>query len=163
MIDLDADLPLTLAVIVTVPALRPLTLPLASTVATAELLEDQETLLVALLGVKEAVNLIEEPTATSLAPEIETPVAGTSSVDTVTRQVEENLPSLDLTVIVVEPALIALTLPLASTVATSVSLEIHSRSSRETPSGNKEILIFFVPLIVNVKLVESSPILLANQ
>ena len=106
-------------VMVAEPPPTAVTLPLASTVATEVLeLVHVTFLFVASLGVIVAVNVCVDPFVKDMLVMFRlTPVTGTV---TVTAQVAVLLPSAVLTVMVAEPPATAVTLPLASTVATEV-------------------------------------------
>ena len=108
-------------VIVAEPAVTAVTLPVLSTVATAVLLLFQEIdLLVALEGATVAVSVVVEPTFKVALVLLK--VTLETGTFTVTAQVAVLEPSAVVTVMVAEPAVTAVTLPVLSTVATAVLL-----------------------------------------
>jgi len=110
---------------VAVPAPTAVTCPLALTMATAVSLDCHVTLrFVAFAGVAVAVSCSVSPFTISRVetPAIVTPVTGTV---TLTVTLALRLPSAVLTVMVVVPPALAVTSPLAFTVATAVLLEVH--------------------------------------
>ena len=114
-------------VIVAVPAFLAVTTPEVETVATVVLLDDQVTLLfVALDGDTVAVSVCVWPSVSVRLVWFRlTPVTGTVGALTVTEQVAVLPPSVVVTVMVVVPALFAVTMPDEETVATDVLLEDH--------------------------------------
>ena len=110
-----------------VPALTALTLPSASTVATEGSLDFQLTALyVASEGVIVALSCLVPPSSRTTTPSFRlTPVTDIVAALTVTLQVASFPPSAVVTVISAVPALTALTLPSASTVATEGSLDFQ--------------------------------------
>ena len=114
-------------VISAVPALTALTLPSASTVATEGSLDFQLTALyVASEGVIVALSCLVPPSSRTTTPSFRlTPVTDIVAALTVTLQVASFPPSAVVTVISAVPALTALTLPSASTVATEGSLDFQ--------------------------------------
>ena len=133
-------------VIVVDPAFRAVTLPL-DTVATEVLLLFQLTfLLVALLGLIVAVRVYSSPSVISweVLSRV-TPVTGYTFALTVTSHIAVLPPSSVVTIIIAEPALTAVTLPL-DTVATEVLLLFQLTF----------LLVALLGLIVAVK-VNSSP------
>jgi nicotinic acetylcholine receptor alpha-3 len=114
-------------VIVAVPFATAVTSPLASTVATAVLSDDQVTEgSVAVSGVTVAIKSIValgfKVTAVGVTLTLVTSV---TLVSTVTTQLAVKLPSFVVTVIVAVPSATAVTKPLASTVATEVLFDDH--------------------------------------
>ena len=116
-----------LTVIVAEPAVLAVTVPSDATVATEVLLEDQETFLfVAVLGDTVADSLKVWPAIRdSVVGETETPVTETVAVVTETAHVAVLPPSVVFTVMVAEPAALAVTVPSVETVATEVLLDDH--------------------------------------
>ncbi len=111
--------------IVAEPAAFAVTTPEEETVATDVLLEDQVTdLSVALEGVTVAVNVWVSPTVIDSEALLRlTPVTATVAADTVTEHVAFFPPSFVVTVIVADPAALAVITPELETVATDVLLE----------------------------------------
>ena len=115
------------AIITIVPAETAVTLPLASTVATAVLLLVQLTaLLVALSGLTVAMMVAVSPSARlRLVLSRVMDSTGTVVEETVTVQEAVLPPSFVVTTITAVPGATAVTLPLASTVATAVLLLVQ--------------------------------------
>ena len=112
------------AVIMAVPALLAVTVPLASTIATSLLLLLQLTFLLSVVfsGSTVAVRAVVSPSGSvALLLSRHTSVIGISFFSTVTVQLAV-FPFSVVAVITAVPALLAITVPLASTVATLVSL-----------------------------------------
>ena len=110
------------------PAFTPVTLPLASTVATASSLDAQVTFwLVAFSGRMVATRVSLPPTRILVSVLFScTPVTLISLSLTVTLQVAVFPPSSVVTVMVASPAFTPVTLPLASTVAMAASLDFQA-------------------------------------
>ena len=113
-----------LAVILTVPALTPLTIPLEETVAILlSLVDHVMPLLVTLAGAIVATTVFLLPTAIFIVfvvrsvPEVDLSVIEVAGCFTVTRQVAVAAPSFEVAVIVAVPAATAVIVPLDETLA----------------------------------------------
>ena len=130
---------LVLTVMVALPTDTPVTIPSASTAATAGLLLCQVTVLsVALPGLMEAFRNTKAPSARVILESGRvTPVTGTGGV-TVTAQVAVFPPSAVLTVMIAVPSLTPVTVPAASTAAME-GLELsHATLLFEAFAGERE-------------------------
>jgi len=129
MTEADPDCPepsVAVAVIVTVPALMPVTTPVLLTVATPEFDVDQFTaLLAASAGATVAVSVVVPPTTTD-ADDGVTVTDDTGIGSTVTdAEPDFSEPSVAVAVIVTDPTALPVTTPVALTVATAVFDEAH--------------------------------------
>ena len=141
-------------VIVAVPGAMAVTNPLAFTVATAELLLDHVTfLLVASAGTTVAVSVVVEPTLSVAAGVTVTPVGGITCSLTVTVAVALCPPSSVVTVILAVPGAMALTNPLALTVAIAELLLAHVTFRLVALAGNTLAVSVSVPPTVSERAV----------
>jgi hypothetical protein len=107
----------TVYVIMAVPLAMPVTLPVASIVAIAVLPEDQVPPVVT------SARAVLDPTQTVVVPVMDWTVGRAFTVTLVVTLVEQPLAFVTVYVMVAEPAVMPVTLPVASMVATAVLLE----------------------------------------